>query len=131
MAKQFFYRGKSFPELKSMPLEEFIKLLPARKQRSLSRGFTDEQKKLLKRVDNVLLGKSKKPIKTHCRDMIVLPKMVDLTIQVHAGNKYVPVLMIPQMLGKYLGEFALTRSRVAHSAPGVGATRSSAAASVK
>ena len=114
-----------------MPLEEFIKLLPARKQRSLSRGFTDEQKKLLKRVDNVLLGKSKKPIKTHCRDMIVLPKMVDLTIQVHAGNKYVPVLMIPQMLGKYLGEFALTRSRVAHSAPGVGATRSSAAASVK
>ena len=131
MAKQFFYRGKALPELKSMSLEDFIKLLPARKRRTLSRGFTDEQKKLLKKIDAFLVGKTKKPVKTHCRDMVVLPKMIDLTLHVHAGNRYVPVLMIPQMLGNYLGEYALTRSRVAHSAPGVGATRSSAATSVK
>lgn len=131
MAKQFSYRGKTLPELKDMPLEEFMKLLPARKRRSISRGLTDQQKLLLKRIDAVRAGKSKKPIKTHCRDMLVLPQMLDLTLHVHAGNKYVPVMMMPQMLGNYLGEYALTRQKVQHSAPGVGATRSSAAASVK
>jgi len=35
------------------------------------------------------------------------------------------------MLGKYLGEFAMTRKKVEHSAPGIGATKSSAAMSVK
>jgi len=131
MAKQFFYHGKTIAELKQMENEEFLKLLPSRQRRKLKRGFAEEHKKLLKRIDIVLKGSSKKPIKTHCRDMIVLPKMLDLTINVHAGNKYVPVFIQPGMLGNYLGEFALTRSKVAHSAPGVGATRSSAAASVK
>src|SRR3989338_6766970 len=109
MAKQFSYRGKSIDELKKLENAEFINLLPSRQRRKLARGFTAEQKKLLKRIELVLNGKSKKQIKTHCRDMIILPKMI----------------------GNYLGEYSLTRSKVAHSAPGVGATRSSAAASVK
>ena len=131
MAKQFFYRGKTIQELKKMDLEEFIKLLPARERRTLKRGFTEEQKKLLKRIDSVLQGKSKKPIKTQCRDMIVLPKMVDLMIHIHSGNRYTQVMILPQMIGLCLGELSLTRNKVAHSAPGIGATRSSAAASVK
>ncbi|MBL7054846.1 ribosomal protein S19 family protein, partial [Candidatus Woesearchaeota archaeon] len=36
-----------------------------------------------------------------------------------------------EMIGHYLGEFAMTRQRVAHSAPGIGATRSSGSLSVK
>ena len=131
MAKQYFYKGKTIQELKKMTLEEFIKLLPARERRTISRGFTEEQKKLLKRIDLVIQGKSKKPIRTQCRDMIILPKMVDLMIHVHSGNRYTPVMIQPQMLGLCLGELSLTRNKVAHSAPGVGATRSSSAASVK
>ncbi|HLC85017.1 MAG TPA: ribosomal protein S19 family protein, partial [Candidatus Nanoarchaeia archaeon] len=37
----------------------------------------------------------------------------------------------PEMLGHKLGEFAITKKRVAHSAPGIGATRSSASLSVR
>jgi len=35
------------------------------------------------------------------------------------------------MIGHYFGEFSLTRKRSEHSAPGVGATRSSSALSVR
>jgi len=131
MAKDFVYRGKSIEELKKMELKEFVKLLPSRKRRSLKRGFTETQKAFLKKVDKAIEGRHKKPIKTHCRDMIVLPKMVGLTIQIHAGKSFAPVMIQPEMIGMYLGELTLTRSKVAHSAPGVGATRSSAAISVR
>ncbi|MEM3151636.1 MAG: ribosomal protein S19 family protein, partial [Candidatus Bathyarchaeia archaeon] len=66
-----------------------------------------------------------KPIKTHCRDMIILPEMVGLTILVHNGKEFVPVEIKPEMIGHYLGEFAITNKRVVHGAPGIGASRSS------
>ena len=90
-----------------------------------------ENKKLLKKIDKVIAGQYKKPIKTHCRDMIILPKMVDLIIHLHKGNAFIPVQIQPESIGMYLGELLLTRQRVQHSAPGVGATKSSAAVSVK
>lgn len=63
--------------------------------------------------------------------MIVLPEMVGKLIQVHNGKIFAPVAITDEMIGHYLGEFALTRQKVKHSAPGIGATKSSAAASVK
>ncbi len=124
--KEYTYRGKTLNELKSMDLKEFIGLLPARQRRSIKRGFTNQQKILLKRIR---LKKSN--IETHCRDMIILPEMVGLLIKVHNGNQFVPVKIESEMIGHCLGEFALTRKKIAHSAPGVGATRSSASISVK
>ena len=70
-------------------------------------------------------------IETHCRDAIILPEMIGKTIKVHSGKDFIPVILIGEMIGHYLGEFVLTRNRVEHSAPGIGATRSSAALSVK
>jgi|SRR3989344_1448111 len=131
MARQFFFRGKSSADVKKLSMEEFIKMVPSRQRRTIKKGFTEQQKKLLKKIDKVLQGESKKAIKTQCRDMIILPKMVDLIIHVHQGKTYVPIRIMPQMLGMYLGELALTRNRVSHSAPGVGATKSSGAISVK
>ena len=63
--------------------------------------------------------------------MIVLPAMVGSTIKIHRGNSFEAIMIQPEMIGHYFGEFALTRKRVAHSAPGIGATKSSAALSVK
>lgn len=131
MVKQFAYRGKTIEELKNLDLSEFMKLIPARQRRSLKRGFTEGQKKLLLKVDKQIKGEYKKPIRTHCRDIIILPKMVNLTIHLHRGNKFVPVIILPEAVGMFLGEFAMTRQKVEHSAPGIGATRSSAAVSVK
>lgn len=129
--KEFSYRGKTVEELKAMDVKEFAKLIPARQRRSLERGFTEMQKRLLLKIKKSKEGKYKKAIKTHCRDMIVVPEMLGLMIHVHAGKSYTQIEVIPDMLGHYLGEFTLTRNRVAHSAPGIGATKSSSAASVK
>ncbi len=122
--KEFTYRGYTLDELKKMSLEEFAELLPARQRRSLRRGFTQVQKKLLQKVSKALEGKNVK-LRTHARDMIILPNMVGLTFQVHNGKEWVRVEVKPEMIGHYLGEFAPTRKRVKHGSPGVGATRSS------
>ncbi|MBI2106915.1 30S ribosomal protein S19 [Candidatus Woesearchaeota archaeon] len=131
MAREYRYRGKTLEELKKMDFKEFIQLLPSRKFRSLKRGIPEDQKALMKKVDKAIAGTYKKNIKTQNRDVIVVPKMVGLMIHVHAGNRYAPVMIEPEMIGMYLGELVLTRNRVKHSAPGVGATRSSSAISVR
>lgn len=124
--KEFRYRGKMLEEIKSMSMDEFVKLLPARQRRSLKKGGNDEHKKVLKKIKA-----GKKDIKTHCRDMIILPEMIGSVIRVHRGNNLMPVHITEEMIGHYLGEFVLTRKMVKHSAPGIGATRSSASVSVR
>jgi len=57
--------------------------------------------------------------------------MLDKTILLYSGKQFVPIIIVPEMLGHCLGEFVLSRNRVSHSAPGVGATRSSAGVSVR
>lgn len=66
-----------------------------------------------------------KPIKTHARDMVILPHMVDLTIHVHDGKEFVSVHVKPEMIGHYLGEYVATNKKVVHGTPGIGASRSS------
>ncbi|MEK6816208.1 MAG: 30S ribosomal protein S19 [Nanoarchaeota archaeon] len=129
--KEFTYRGKTIEDIKSMSLTDFAEMLPSRQRRTLKRGFTDAQKKLLNQIKRFKEGVKKKPVKTHCRDMIVLPEFVGMTINVYKGKAFEPIIIQPEMIGHYLGEFALTRSKVQHSAPGVGATKSSSAVSVK
>ncbi len=124
MSKEFKLRGKTIEELEKMDLKEFAELLNARQKRSLKRGLTEQQKILMKKVQKAKEGKIKK-IRTHVRDMIIVPKMLGLTIEVHNGKEFVKVNIIPEMLGHYLGEFAHTRKVVKHSSPGVGASRSS------
>ncbi len=121
LPKIFTYRGKTIEEMKKMTLEEFARLLPARERRSLlKRGLTEQQKILLKK-----LRSGKEFVKTHVRDMIIIPEMVGKKIGVYNGKEFVPVEIKPEMIGHRLGEFAPTRKRVKHSSPGVGATRSS------
>jgi len=128
MPKEFAYRGHTIEQLKNISMDEFILLLPARQRRSLQRGLTPQQRgffedlKKYKRTDN---GENKKAIKTHCRDMIILPEMIGLTILIHNGKEFVPVEVKPQMIGHYLGEFGITNKKVSHGTPGIGASRSS------
>lgn len=120
--KEFKYRGLSLEELQKLSLEEFIPMLPSRQRRTLKRGLTQVQNKLLNDVEN---SPEDKPIRTHCRDMVILPSFVNHQIHVHKGNEFQRVDIKPEMIGHYLGEFALTRKKVSHTGPGVGATRSS------
>lgn len=109
-------------------MDEFINLLPARQRRSLQRGLTSEQRILLEKIreaqEAVKEGEDV-TIKTHVRDMIILPEMVGMTISVHNGKEFIPVKIKPEMIGHYLGEFAITNKPVRHGTPGIGASRSS------
>ncbi|HDQ16164.1 MAG TPA: 30S ribosomal protein S19 [Bacteroidetes bacterium] len=120
--KEFTYRGLSLEELQKLTIEEFMPLLPSRVRRTLRRGLTVRQEKLLNDIEKTTPGT---PIKTHCRNMVILPNFVDHVIQVYNGKEFQRVDIQPNMIGHYLGEFALTRQKVTHTGPGVGATRSS------
>jgi len=128
MPKEFLYRGLTLKQLESISMDEFIHLLPSRQRRSLKRGLSPEQRKLLENIritkEALRQGKSVS-IKTHARDMIILPEMVGVTIQVHSGKEFVSVTITPEMIGYYLGEFAITNRPVRHGTPGIGASRSS------
>ena len=125
MPKEFRYRGKTLEELNSMSTEALLELLPSRARRSLNRGVSDEKRKLLEDARAIKEGKHEGEIKTHARDMIILPTMVGLTIAVHNGREFVPLEVKPEMIGRYLGEYVITNKKVVHGTPGIGASRSS------
>ena len=125
MVKQFEYRGVPLEQLQGMSLEKLFLLFSSRQRRSLTRGITDGKRKLIEEIKLAKAGKLKTPIKTHLRDLIILPYMVGVTVNTFAGKDFVPVIIIPEMIGHYLGEYVMTNKRVSHGAPGVGASRSS------
>ena len=120
--KEFRYHGLSFEELQQLSLEELLPLFPSRVRRTLKRGLTPTQNKLMQDIRN---AQKNDVIKTHCRDMVILPEFVGHRIDVHNGKEFQRLDIQPQMVGHYIGEFAITRKRVKHTGPGVGATRSS------
>nr|MDO8090181.1 30S ribosomal protein S19 [Candidatus Sigynarchaeota archaeon] len=128
MVKKFTYRGYSIEELQRMPMDEFIKLLPSRQRRSLLRGLPPRQKKLLEKLRRAKRAqrKGKKVVvRTHNRDMVILPEMVGLDVAIYNGKTFIEVKIEPEMIGHYLGEYAPTCKRVIHGSPGIGATKSS------
>jgi len=120
--REFTLRGMTLPDLQKLSLEELAKILPARARRSIRRGFTEETKRFLERIDE---HTPDKPIRTHCRDALVLPRHVGRRVSIYTGKEFKEIEVRPEMIGHYYGEFALTRRFEKHSGPGVGATRSS------
>lgn len=118
--KEFTYRGYTMEELLKLPFAEIIELLPARARRTYIRGLNPEQESFIRR-----LRASDGPVRTHRREIPVLPEFVGKTVQIYNGKEFMTIDIKPEMIGHYLGEFALTRKGVRHSGLGVGATRSS------
>jgi small subunit ribosomal protein S19 len=129
MVREFKFKGYSLEQLQSLSIENLLPLLNSRQRRSLDKRvssyMTDEKRKLREKLKLARDGKLKGKLSTHARDMIILPDMVGLTIYVHNGKDFVQVNMKPEMIGHYLGEYAITNKRVQHGTPGVGASRSS------
>jgi small subunit ribosomal protein S19 len=126
--KEFVYRGMGIEELQKMPMDKFISMLPSRQRRTLKKGLPPNKRKLivrLRKAKKALQKGENVTVRTHCRDMVVLPEMVGLTIGIYNGKEFKMVEIKPEMVGHFFGEFALTRGRIRHSAPGIGATKSS------
>lgn len=126
MAKELRWRGLSETQVKELDLADFSALIDTRLRRTLKRGFTDQQKKLLRSLE---AGRDN--VKTHARAMVILPMMIGKTILVHNGKTFNPIIITIEMLGHRLGEFSHSRKMVSHSSAGVGATRSSKAVSAR
>jgi len=118
--EEFTYRGHSVEDLQQMALSELLPIMPARARRKFDRGLSRDHEKLLADVRS-----GDETIRTHLRDMIVMPEMIGKTILIHNGKEFQKVEIQPEAVFHYLGEFALTRKRVSHSSAGIGATRSS------
>ncbi len=117
--EEFLFRGRKISDLAKLSVEELAELFPARQRRTIKRGLSKDHKKLLTDM------RKKDLVRTHIRDMIVFPEMVGKSIEIYNGKVFEKVEIMPEMIGHYFGEFALTRGRVQHGAAGVGATRSS------
>ncbi len=122
--KEFTFRGKTVEELSKMPLDEFAKLCDSRARRSLKKGV---DKHLIKKIIKSKNDGKSKPVKTHNRDVIVIPDMIGVRLAVYRGNSFENIDITEKMLGHYLGEFVFTRKRLQHGKAGIGATKSSTA----
>jgi len=123
---EFTYRGHTLEELQDMSVDEVAELLPARQRRTIERGLSAQQEKLLEAAREAGEEETANdPIRTHLRNMPILPAFVGKTFAVYNGQSFDRVYVEPEMLGHYLGEFQLTRKQVEHGQAGIGATRSS------
>lgn len=117
--EEFTYRGYRIEDLQQMGASELVSLMPARARRKVTRGLSRDHENFLAKV------RTGEAVRTHLRDMIILPEMVGKTVEIHNGKEFVAVELQPESVFHYLGEFALTRRRVSHGTAGIGATRSS------
>lgn len=123
-SKDVYYRGQLLSDLKKMSVREVARYLPSRSRRSVLRNF-DVYEKFIQRCARTLAAKKK--VRTHLRDFVIVPQLVEYTIGIHNGKAFTDITITPAMIGHRLGEFAFTRSKVVHGTAGLGATKGSKA----
>lgn len=132
MAKEFTFRGKTLPELQAMTLQQLSEIIGAKGKRKIKKGINQKMLKKIERARKEMGNTQKqKMVKTHLRNFIILPSMVGLTFGVYSGKSFEIVVIQPEMIGHYLGEFNLTRKRLQHGKAGIGATKSSTAVATR
>ena len=126
---KFTYRGLELDALLKKKDREISELVHARARRRLSRGLKKKSMALLKKLreskKDVKVGEKPKTVKTHLRDMLILPEMVGCMVGIYNGKMFNAIEVKGEMIGHYLGEFSLTYKPVLHGKPGIGATHSS------
>ena len=127
--RKFTFRGVELDQLLDMKNDQLLPLLHCRARRRLSRGLKRKPMALIKRLRKAKkeTPELEKPqaIKTHLRNMVIVPEMVGCVVGVHQGKTYNSIEIKPEMIGYYLGEFSITYKPVKHGRPGIGATHSS------
>ncbi len=126
--KEFTYKGMSIEELKKLDVREFAKYLRSRQRRTALRQFQKIEDFINRAREK---QKKDKKIRTHQRDLVVVPQMVGMKISIYNGKTFVPVEVTSEMLGHKFGEFAPTRNRVKHGSAGLGATKGTKSKSKK
>mmetsp|Transcript_2105 Transcript_2105/g.13687 ORF Transcript_2105/g.13687 Transcript_2105/m.13687 type:complete len:119 (+) Transcript_2105:570-926(+) len=112
-----------------MGTDELVELFPARARRRFQRGL---KRKSLALIKKLRIAKKQAPhgerpdaVRTHLRNMIIVPEMIGSVVGVYNGKTFNQVEIKPEMIGHYLGEFSITYKPVGHGRPGIGASTSS------
>eukprot|EP00158_Paraphelidium_tribonemae_P000324 Partr_v1_DN21387_c0_g1_i1_m5031 putative ribosomal protein S15 len=104
-------------------------MLPARARRRIHRGLKRKPMALIRKLraakTGVAVGEKPPVVKTHLRNMLVVPEMIGSVVGVYNGKVFNQVEIKPEMTGHYLGEFSISYKPVRHGRPGIGATHSS------
>ncbi|KRY79390.1 40S ribosomal protein S15 [Trichinella pseudospiralis] len=127
--KKYTYRGIDLEHLLDLNLADLAQIMHARARRRLTRGLKRKQNSFLKRLRKAKkeAPELEKPacVKTHLRNMIIIPEMIGNIVGVYNGKVFNQIEIRPEMVGHYLGEFSITYKPVKHGRPGIGATHSS------
>ncbi|KAG6393384.1 hypothetical protein SASPL_147623 [Salvia splendens] len=127
--KKFSFRGVDLDSLLDMSTDDLVKLLSARARRRFQRGLKRKPmaliKKLRKAKREAPAGEKPALVRTHVRNMIIVPEMIGSVLGVYNGKTFNPVEIKPEMIGHYLAEFSISYKPVKHGRPGIGATHSS------
>merc|ERR1712170_247045 len=128
--KKFSYRGIDLDDLLNMSTEEFTNMTNSRHRRSLRRGLKKKHSNLIAKLNKEKLAvqgtmERPKPVKTHLRDIMILPQMVGNIIGIYNGKQMLGVEIKAEMVGTYTGEYGITYKPVRHGRPGIGSTHSS------
>ncbi|AET38343.1 40S ribosomal protein uS19 Ecym_2631 [Eremothecium cymbalariae DBVPG len=125
--KTYSYKGVSLEKMLEMPTEEFVKLAPARVRRRFARGLSSKPAGLMKKLRAAKLATpvNEKPsvVRTHLRNMIIVPEMIGSVVGVYNGKVFNQVEIKPEMVGHYLGEFSITYTPVRHGRAGATTSR--------
>jgi len=114
-SKDKFFRGKNTEELKTIDTREFAKLVKSRARRTILRNY-DVIEAFVKKCE--IKDSKNRPIKTHDRTIVIVPKLVGKTIGVYNGKEFLKVVVTEDMLGHRLGEFSMTRKIAKHTTIG-------------
>lgn len=127
--KKFQFRGIELDKLLDLSHEELLNFVNARARRRMQRGLKRKPMALVKKLRKAkaACGPLDKPapIKTHLRNMLIVPEMIHSNVAVYNGKVFNLVNIMPEMVGHYLGEFSITYRPVRHGRPGIGSTNSS------
>mmetsp|Transcript_29486 Transcript_29486/g.26064 ORF Transcript_29486/g.26064 Transcript_29486/m.26064 type:complete len:152 (-) Transcript_29486:148-603(-) len=127
--KKFMFRGIELDKLLDLSHEELLNYVHARARRRMQRGLKRKPMALIKKLRKAKAecGVLDKPavIKTHLRNMLIVPEMIHSQVAVYNGKVFNHVDVKPEMVGHYLGEFSITYRPVRHGRPGIGSTNSS------
>ena len=127
--KKITYRGIDLGDLLDMNTNQLVKLFKSRQRRRFTHGMPSKYDTLLTKLrqskKECVYGEKPKGVKTHLRNAIVMPEMVNSIVEVYNGKQFMPVEIRAEMIGHYLAEFAITYKPVTHSKPGQGSTKGS------
>merc|ERR1712115_76631 len=120
--RKYSYRGIDIEKLLDYSNQDLMEMFRARQRRKFSRGIKRKPiallKKLRKAKRETAYGEKPEAVKTHLRNMVIMPEMIGSVVAVYNGKQFINVEIKPEMIGYYLAEFSITYKPSRHGRTG-------------